>query len=471
MNKYKTLAGNTLIFGVCNFTSKLLVFFMLPFYTSVLSKEEFGTADMINTTVGLMLPILTLGVAHGCMRFALDKTKDVKKVFSFGVKVLVIGFLVLLLALPLVKKIPVVCDYIFYFIVLFAVHTAQQFLSLFARGINRVKLVGISGIVGSFVAVLSNVVLMFVFRFGVYGYIISMIISQFVAVLILFLGGKMYQLFSRESDRTLSKEIMLYSVPMVPNTLSWWINHSVNRYILNSYCGIADVGLYSAASKMPTMINTFRGIFVEAWQLSTITEYDKKDSSSFFNNIYKVYNTFLILLCSLLIVLSQLIAKVLYSKDFFEAWEYTPILLLGMLFGSLIAFYSPTYLAYKKTNKLFISTFLGAVITIVFNFIMVPKIGILGAAITSVISNFTIYMYLKIDSKKYVKFDINSIKYYISYLILTIQVVLITFVHIQPHGLISIGIFFVLFVINFAEFEKLSNVIVSFVINKIRKNR
>ena len=102
---------------------------------------------------------------------------------------------------------------------------------------------------------------------------------------------------------------------------------------------------------------------------------------------------------------------------------------------------------------------------------MVPKIGILGAAITSIISNFTIYMYLKIDSQKYVQFDGNSIKYYISYLILTIQVVLISFVHILPHGLISIGIFFVLFAINFAEFRKLFNVIVSFVINKIRKNR
>lgn len=469
MGRYKTLAGNTLVFAICNFTSKLLVFFMLPFYTSILSKEEFGTADLIVTFSGLLLPILTLGVSDGCMRYAMDKTKDRGMVFSFGIRVLIIGTLVLLVAAPFMHYISFIVEYVMLFILLFISRILQQFLSLFARGISRVRVVGVSGVVGSFVVVISNVILLFVFNLGVRGYLISIIVSQFAASCILFFGCKMRSFFTIKRDKVLSKEILSYSIPMVPNTLSWWINHSANRFVLQNYCGVGDVGLYSAAAKMPVIIDTFRGIFVQAWQLSTINEFDKKDSASFFSNIYKAYNVTLILLCSTLIMFCKIIARVLYSNEFFEAWKITPMLLLGVLFGSLVAYYSPTYLAYKKTKILFTSTLIGAIITIALNLILVPIIGIFGAAIGSAVSYFVVYLYLHLDSRKYSLNSNKNVRFYFSYALVAILAIAVSFCQIEPLGAVSLLIYLVLIIINRKDILILFRLFFNVIKNKIKK--
>lgn len=448
MGKYKSLALNTVIFGICSFTSKLLVFFMLPFYTAVLSKEEFGTSDLINTVVGLLAPVLALSISHGVMRFSLDKSKDLTEVFTFGLKVTIGGFILLCLCYPILVHIPIVCDYIWIFLLLYVTHVLHSLTGLFARGLNKMKFVGIAGVISSFVVVASNVILLFFFHCGVNGYLSSIIISNVVFCVFLVVTCKMYKYVGRGNNPQLNKEMLSYSLPIIPNSLSWWIQHSANRYVLGYYCGVADIGLYAAASKMPTIIDTFRGIFVQAWQLSTISEYDKDGSAKFFKNIYTLYNVFLILVCSGLLVCCKLLAHILYSESFFEAWKLTPLLIVGILFSSLVAFYSPTYLAHKKTNKLFISTALGAIITIAMNFLLVPQIGVIGSAVSVVISNLVIFIYLHIDSQKYMTVKLGNAKISLSYALLTVQGLVITFCDLQPTGVVSILITIVVILLN-----------------------
>ena len=238
MGRFKTLASNTLIFAICNFTSKLLVFFMLPFYTAVLSKEEFGTADLLVTIIGLLSPVLSLSIAQGVMRFALDKSKDTNQVFSIGLTIITLGSIVLIAASPILMQFDIIRKYLVIFLLLFITQNYQTLFSLFARGINKVKIVGVAGVVSSFVVVASNVLLLFVFHLGVKGYLWSMIISHISAILILVLGGKMMSYLTRRKESSLAKDMAYYSIPLIPNSLSWWINHSANRLILNHYCGL-----------------------------------------------------------------------------------------------------------------------------------------------------------------------------------------------------------------------------------------
>lgn len=468
MGRVKTLVGNTAIFAVCNFTSKLLVFFMLPFYTSVMSKEEFGTADLISTIVGLLYPVFTLGIANGCMRYALDSKVDKNKVFSIGVCITIIGAILLVLLCPLITCLDVINTHLLVFVCLYFVNIFQQLFSLFARGIQKVRLVGVAGVASSFIIVFCNILLLFVFHFGVEGYLWSMVISNIVSILILFIGGKMYQYLTIRKDYQLASEMIRYSVPLMPNSISWWVNHSANRLILNYYCGVSDVGMYSAASKMPSMIDTFRGIFIQAWQLSTITEYEKKDSNSFFEGMYRVYHYFLIMLTGGLILLSQVLGNILYSESFSMAWKTTPLLFVGILFGSLIAYYSPTYLAHKKTKVLFFSTFLGAIATIVFNFILVPNYGIVGAAVTSILSNLIIYIYLHVDSRKYMDFKVDNKGYYISYILLSIMGFAISCYEFSPTGFASILCYLALFFINIKDFKLITSMMTKIIQNKNR---
>lgn len=455
MGKYKSLVVNTVIFGICNFTSKLLVFLMLPFYTSVLSKEEFGTSDLISTIVGLIIPILTLSVSNGCMRYALDKSKNLKSVFTFGMRVVLLSILIIVVSYPLLIHIPIINNYIWLFVFLYIAQVFHAFTGLFARGMSKVKIVGIAGVVSSFVVVLSNILFLFIFRLGVNGYLLSMIISNLVFSIILFFGCQMNKLFASENDKSLSKEILAYSIPIIPNSLSWWIQHSANRYILSFYCGVAEVGLYSAASKVPMIIDTFRGIFVQAWQLSTITEFDNDGSKEFFQTIHRIYNAFLLLMCLFLLLSSKLLAQFLYSASFYDAWIFSPLLVAGVLFSSLVAFFSPTYLAYKKTNKLFISTLFGAITTIILNFILIPLIGPIGAALSTLLSNIVIYLYLYFDSQKYLGIRLGRLSHFVSYLLIILLSCLISFSVIEPIGLISSFIVLLILAVNYADMKLL----------------
>lgn len=433
-----------------------------------MSREEFGTSDLITSTASLLAPILTIAISEACMRFALDKSYDTKQVFSVGAKTLITGSIIFLLLGPLLNKLPGINGYYVLFVFLFVTTIVNSFLNFFGRGIQKVKIVGIGGVVSAFTAVGCNLLFLLVFKWGVKGYLLSMIIAHVAASLTLFFGGKMGRYMTWNTSRPLVKEMTTYSLPLVPNKLSWWVTHLSNRYVLNFYCGVTDVGIYSAASRMPSVIDTLRGIFIEAWQLSMITEYEKKDSDAFFNSIFKVYNVFMLLITSGLILCSQLLGSILYAKEFYIAWQYAPLLLLSVFFGSMVSFYSPIYLAHKKTNRLFVFTAIGACLTIVFNIILVPILGILGAAVASVLSYFFIYFSMSIDAKKYICLTSDTIIFKLSYVILAVQAFLITFDIIEPYGLFSISLLLTIVAINFRDI-KLILYTLFFVLKKRRK--
>ena len=105
-SKYQYLVKNIGLFTLSSFATKILSALLLPLYTTFLVDEQFGSIDMIHTTVILLIPILTLSIHDGVLRFAMDQCEDKKKVFSLGMEVTVAGCVLLALLLPVypIKK-------------------------------------------------------------------------------------------------------------------------------------------------------------------------------------------------------------------------------------------------------------------------------------------------------------------------------------------------------------------------------
>ena len=76
MNRYNYLFKNIGILTLSSFATKLLSFFLVPLYTNILTTTEYGTYDLLNSTIGILLPILTLDIQEAVLRFALDKKKS-----------------------------------------------------------------------------------------------------------------------------------------------------------------------------------------------------------------------------------------------------------------------------------------------------------------------------------------------------------------------------------------------------------
>ncbi|WP_230740167.1 oligosaccharide flippase family protein, partial [Streptococcus pneumoniae] len=97
--RYNYLLKNIGLLTLSNFGSKILVFLMVPLYTSVLSTSDYGTYDLFNTTISLLIPIISINISEGVLRFALDEKNDSSIVYSIGWNIIIKGFLVVVLGI------------------------------------------------------------------------------------------------------------------------------------------------------------------------------------------------------------------------------------------------------------------------------------------------------------------------------------------------------------------------------------
>lgn len=146
---------------------------LVPLYTSVLTTADYGTYDLFYTSIALLLPILTLNVSEGVLRFALDKDQDESIIYSIGLKVTGIGFLVLVAACLLnavFNVYPLLNEYAFYFILLYLTTALYQLLTSFIRGIDKVAVLSVASVLNTVAILVFNILFLVVIKGSLIGY-------------------------------------------------------------------------------------------------------------------------------------------------------------------------------------------------------------------------------------------------------------------------------------------------------------
>lgn len=470
MKKYKYLLKNIGLLTISNFGSKILSFLLVPLYTSILTTSEYGTFDLYVVTVTLLLPILSLGIVNGVMRYALEKETDNKSVFSIGligVSRATLIFAGIVAINYFFNIIPTFNEFPLYFVLYFASEAFYDLLSTFARGIDRVNDYAVAGIVNSVIMLSTNVLFLVVFKMGLGGYFLANCLARIVPTIYLALRVKSHKYIKLgKRDKSLLKEMNSYSSPMVVNTISWWVNNVSDRYIITWLCGTSANGVYSVAYKIPSIINVFQTIISQAWLLSAVKEYDDEDKS-FYAETYKIYNVGLVLICSALIVFNQLIAKILFAKDFYEAWKYAPFLMISVVFGALSAHIGAVFSASKESNVIAKTTTIGAVINLALNLVLVKYIGVIGAAIATMISYFIVWLFRYIQVKKTIEFKITLVKDLIAYAILLAQAIVMVLIEsvLIKYAIIIVALA-VIMVVYFKDISVLAKALLSKIKNR-----
>ena len=261
------------------------------------------------------------------------------------------------------------------------------------------------------------------------------------------LSEQLYFLDSKDTEGSMLK----YSCPLIANTVAWWITNASDRYVVMWLCGTAANGIYSVAYKIPSILNILQSIFTQAWTLSAVKEFDPEDKDGFFSNMYNGFNCLMVLACSFLILSDKFFARILYAKDFYNAWEYVPFLLISIVFGATAGYIGGIFSALKEAKMLAQSTTIGAVVNIILNIVLVSMVGAIGAAVSTAISYIVVwgirlcYMRKYLQAKLYLKRDIAS------YILLVIQAVLLLLI---PSGCIMYMIQIVLFIMLIGFYRK-----------------
>ena len=425
--KYQYLAGNIALFSVSNFVSKILVFLLVPLYTNVLSTYEYGIADILQVTLLLLVPAITVNMGEAALRFGIERKEDRGSIFRIGMgfvfKADVLVALCCIVGMLIFKE--EIRWYLFLFVFLYIANSLFEYLVLFFQGCEMVPVVVIGSVSSTAIMILSNIIFLLVVKTGLSGYIFSQIIAYGLASAIMLVLGKMgADDFGYRENKELKKEMVSYGIPMIAYSTGSWVNNASDRYIVAAICGSAANGIYGVAYKIPAILMVFQRIFAQAWQMSATKSYTDENSNEFFASMYKVYNTFMVIGCSLLILFVKIIATFLFRKEFFEAWRFVPPLLISVIFGALTGFLGSICLAHKDSKAMGIATGTGAVINVVLNLITVPYYGAMGAAWATAISYFVMCIMAYGFVKRHVTIGGKWLVQGISYCLLVVEAVI-----------------------------------------------
>lgn len=427
MNKYKKLVSDTALFMASSFASKLLVFLMLPFYTNILTVEEYAVADLIITTQNIFFPILTLSISEAMLRFPFDNTIKKNELLTIGITFVLGSTLVLMSLSPVIACFSItLSDYWLFFIGSYFATAAQTLLSYYIRGCGETKIFAIQGIVHAVVLVGCNILFLLVFNLKLEGYLLSIILSNLSCVVyMVYRGNALYDMINPRWNQKLCIKVLQYSVPMVPTVIAWWIMQTSDKYIIIAKLGLESSGIYSVAYKIPSMLSIVTSLFTQAWQISAIQNYDEKDNPEFVGNVYNVYSLLNTFVCGFLILLTKPLSYILYAKEFYVAWICVPILLLAYVFNGISGMLQSVFTASKKTKYLMLSTGCGAILNVILNFIFVEKFGIIGAAWTTLIGFIATWVIRFYVAQKIMPFPVKMFRQSVSYILLLIEAVII----------------------------------------------
>lgn len=389
-HKYKKLISNSLVFAIGNFGSKIMSFIMVPIYSYTLSTKDFGKVDLLTSLVSLLLPVLCLDIFDSVFRFALDEHEDKVKIFSTGaifsalcsVFILIIGFVLSLF----IKDYPIVYTSIYMIITMMF-----SLVSNFSRAIGYVKQFAVAGIINTIVMGLSNILLLVVIRMGMNGYMLSMIVGQAVATIFLIFSTNIKKYFkNNEFSQKSFREMMVYGVPLIPNTLAWWLNSASDRFFILGMLGASANGVYAMASKVPGIVTTINTIFFQSWQMSVVEEYDKKDGDKFITSVFESYLSALFFIGIGILAIIRPLYRVILSPDYFIGWKLTPWLVLAVIYTSVASFLGTIYTASKRTTSVLVTTIIGAIANVLLTIVLIKLMGVDGAAIANSLSFFLV---------------------------------------------------------------------------------
>ena len=389
MSRESKLFKNTMIIAIGNICTKCVSFFMLPLYTSILSTAEYGTVDMINVIISLSVIILTFQLEQAVFRYLVEARNDCEKQKEYISSAMIFTIIVNLICVLILFVFFQIINYQYTFYVLgtIVLNVLSSFLLQISRGVDNTVVYSIGSFINGSLNVILNVLFIAFLGWKVEGMLLAALIAHIASSCYLGVKIKIWTFLQFKMFKTSSlKKLLKYSIPLIPNTLCWWIINGSDRVVINAFIGVAANGIYSVSYKFPSIFSMITNIFHMSWTESAAENIDCSDNEVFvqriMNKTIRIYSSANIGI----IAVMPFIFPMLVSESFQEAYLYVPLLMTGALFHSIANLYGSLYTALKKTKEIAKTTLLAAIINFGINIIFAKYIGIYASAISTVIA-------------------------------------------------------------------------------------
>lgn len=407
------LSINTFVYFLGNISTKLVSFLLLPLYTRKLSPSDYGYFDLITTAIDLVVSIIFLEIWQGILRFLIDERKAEGKniVFSTGIVLVVICSLFYTFSFyAFVHFIHIEMSFLVYLLGLLS--ALMNFLNFVSRGINKNFLFALSGILNSVVFILLNIFMILFLRMGISALLISSCIAKFTSILIIFCSIRRTIIFSiKHVVSSYIIKILKYSLPLIVNSISYWLLNYFNRWVIFERLGIESNGLFAVAYKFAGSLNILTSMFLLSWQEVAFILSESTERGEQYSIILNRFIKFLIDAIIVLIPASFLIYPIIVAPSYIGSKYILPIFYMGTIAGAISNFLGHLFGAEKNTNLIFYTTMSGSAVSIFVILTTIPYIGMYSAVISLLAGYvFTIVLrYVFIKKKVFITLELKQI--------------------------------------------------------------
>ena len=424
MKKETEYLKNTIILLFGKFSSQLVSFLLLPLYTYKLSTNNYGYIDLVQTYISLIVPILMLQLDSAVFRFLIDvrnEKEEKSKIISSSL-ICLTSIIIVCIAISYLIKIFIRINYYWLIILNMIALVFNTYFMSIARGNGNNNEYSIASILTAVITLIMNLILILFLNFDAKSILISSIIANVVSGIYICLKERIFEFIHKKYlEKNILKKLLKYSIPMIPNVLSWWVVGLSDRTMISAIIGIAANGIYSVSCKFSNLLNNIFSIFSMSWQETASIHINDKDNDIFFSRmIVNIYIFFVILSC-LILCLLPVAFNVIIGNNYAESYNYIPINLLANIFSVMTGLLGGLYIAKKRTKEVAFSTIMSATINIVLNIVFIKKICLYSASISTVIAYLIMLIYRYFDIKKLIDLNIEWNKTIPSFLLLIIS--------------------------------------------------
>lgn len=453
-NSYKKLFSNTIIFAIGQFSSKILVLLLVPIYTYAMSDAEFGITDVIVQMANWLVPVVSLTVSESITRYGLDKAYDKASVFTIGNIANIGGLILLGIIMPFVSGTSFMHKFIDNYSVLLYIYVAASSLKLlysyFVRALELVKLYAFCSIFTTFSTLILTVLFLLVFKTGVAGYLLAIIISDLLSIIFLVYVARLWRFIKfKNLDKSLAKQMLKYCIPLIPAQLLWLITNSSDSFLTTYYLGKAKNGILSASYKIPNIVSTIYMIFGMAWNMSAITEKDSGEQERFYTNVFDSNQSVLYIVSAFILLLVTPITNFWIGPAFRECINYAPILIFATIFTCYVTFFGTIYSVAQKSVRSLVTSLIAGIINVLINIALLPVIGLYAAALSTLTAYLTVFIIRAADTQKYQKFDLGVKKIVINCVLLILMTLANYISGMYIKYTVLIILFMIVFLINY----------------------
>lgn len=252
-------------------------------------------------------------------------------------------------------------------------------------------------------------------------------LGQIMCTIYYIIALKLYKYISyRAFKKKLLKKLWSYSIPLIPNAISWWVFNASNRVIVSSILGVAKNGIFSAAYKFSSVYITIYNIFNLSWTESIALHINDTDGKEFLNKMVNMMLRFFVAMGIGIIACMPFVYPIMINSNYWEGYNQVPMMMIGSIFNVVVGLISTIYVAKKNTKAIASTSIISAIINIVVHLALINFIGLYAASIATLSSYFIMSIYRLHDIKKRY-FAINIDKTFIIATIIALIPILVAY--------------------------------------------